>query len=252
MIQLKYDGGNEDKGNLMSTKADEAAARADLVSAQRDLDLAWLKLSQLIGQNLSGEVASIAPSSAEAADIYALSKLTPDYVKAQKTYELADLSQKSNISEFLPTLQLRASDVKTGAAWPPSDNTNKTVGLNLSYNFFPGGSNIADRAIAGANLDKAKENLAQTLNDLVYTLKTSYINYRDALDSLEVAKQSLAANAERAKISNAKYQNGLTTYDQWSLIQNSYIQAQKGLVSSERSALLAEAAWYKSYGGWIK
>ncbi len=252
MIQLRYDGGNEDKGNLMTTKADEAAARADLVSAQRDLDLAWLKLSQLLGQNVSGEIASVTPSSAEAADIYYMSKQTPDYVKAQKTYELADLSQKTTISEFLPTLQLRLSDNKTGATWPPSDNTDKALGLNLSYDFFPGGSNIADRAIAGANLDKAKETLEQTLNDLVYTLKTSYTDYRDALDSLEVAKQSLAASAERSKISNAKYQNGLTTYDEWTLIQDSYIQAQKGLVSAERAALLAEASWYKSYGGWVK
>ena len=72
------------------------------------------------------------------------------------------------------------------------------------------------------------------------------------MDALEVSKVSLAASAERAKITEAKYLNGLTTYDEWSRLNNSYILAQKGLLSAERSALVAEAAWHKSYGGWVK
>ena len=74
----------------------------------------------------------------------------------------------------------------------------------------------------------------------------------NSLDALQLSRISLAANIEREKITTAGYLNGLYTYDEWSRIEQSYFQSQKGELSAEGSALLAEAAWYKSYGGWIK
>ena len=251
MIQLRYDSGVEDKGNLMSTKADEASANYDLKSANRDLELAWLKLSQLLDQEVSGEVEAVESGSVEAADLRKLVKEIPDHVKAAKTLEIAEISQKSTISEFLPLLSLRGNYSKSGAEWPPRTST-RSWSLNLSYSLFPGGSNIADWAISAADLDKAKENYAQSENDLLYGLKQTYQSYLNALDALDVSKVSLAANAEREKITVARYLNGLATYDEWSRIEDAYIQAQKSMLSAERSALVAEAAWHKSYGGWVK
>jgi outer membrane protein TolC len=251
LIQLRYESGREDKGNLMATKANEASANFDLKSANRDMDLAWLKLSQLIQRDISGEVEDVEAGPAEAVDLHRLVKETPDHVKAAKTLEMAELSQRSTISEFLPTLSMRASDSKSGAEWPP-ETTTRGWSLNMSYSFLPGGSNLADWAISAADLDTAKENYSQNENDLLYSLKQTYQNYLNALDSLDVSKVSLAANAEREKITTAKYLNGLATYDEWSRIEDAYIQAQKGLLSAKRSALIAEAAWHKSYGGWVK
>jgi outer membrane protein TolC len=251
LIQLRYDSGREDLGNLMSTKANEASANFDLRSASRDFDLAWLKLSQLIQKNISGEVEKVEPKAAETADLRALLKEDPDYIKAGKTLEIAEISQRATISEFLPTVSLRGNYSNTGLEWPP-DTTSRSWSLNLSYSLFPGGSNVADWAIGAADLDSARENYSQGANDLLYGLKQTYQGYLDALDALDVSKISLAANAEREKITTARYLNGLAAYDEWSRIEDSYIQAQKGLLSAERSALLAEAAWYKSYGGWIK
>ncbi len=251
MIQLSYDGGNEDKGNLLSTQASEASARYDLVAAKRALDIAKLQLSQLMGQDASGEVQDVQPSSAEAVDIHTLATQAPAYIEAKKTYEIADLAQKSAISGFLPTISANYSDSKTGANWPP-DTASKSWGLNLSYDFFPGGSNIADWAISSAAADSAKEQMYQSLNNLVLNLKQAYENYRDSMDALDVAKLQLAADTERANISTAKYLDGLMSYDDWSVIQNSYIQSQKGVVNAKQAALLAEAAWRNAYGGWVK
>ncbi len=251
LIQLRYDSGREDRGNLMSTKADEASAAYDLASAKRALELSWLRLSQLLGQDVSGDVEAVDPGKAGKADIHGLLKESPDYVKADKTLEIAQISQKTTISGFLPSLSLRAGYSNSGDEWPPG-SANRSWSLNLSYSFFPGGSNFADWAIGAADLDKAKEDHARALNDLLYSLKQSYQSYLDAMDALDVSRVSLAASSERAKITEAKYLNGLTTYDEWSRLSNAYIQAQKSLLSAKRSALLAEAAWHKSYGGWIK
>ena len=180
-----------------------------------------------------------------------LMETTPSYIMAKKQLEMAELSQKASISGFLPSLSLSGNYRKRGSDWPP-DEDSKSWSLNLSYSFFPGGSNIADRAIAGADLDQAREGFDQSIEDLRYSLEEEYQGFQDALQALEITKISLAAAEERAKITNVKYLNGLTGYDEWYRIENSYIQAQKQLLSSKKSALLAEAAWHKSYGGHVK
>ncbi|KPJ66101.1 hypothetical protein AMJ44_08985 [candidate division WOR-1 bacterium DG_54_3] len=251
LIQLRYDSGKEDKGNLMTTQADEAQAKYDLSAAERDLKLARLKLSQLLQSDVA-EVEGAGELQAPTEPIFdELLEKTPSYATARKQLEMAELSQKASISGFLPSLSLSGSYRNKGSEWPP-DEESKSWSLNLSYSFFPGGSNIADRAIAGADLDQAREEFDKGVKDLRYSLEDNYESFRGALDALEISRISLAAAEERSKITNVKYLNGLTGYDEWYRIENTYILAQKQLLSSKRSALLAEAAWHKSYGGYVQ
>jgi outer membrane protein TolC len=251
LIQLRYESGKEDKGNLMTTQADEAQAKYDLSAAGRDLKLARLKLSQLLQLDVSqveepGELKAVPEPVFDELLVTA-----PSYITASKQLEMAELSQKASVSGFLPSLSLSGNLRKKGSDWPP-DEDSKSWSLNLSYSFFPGGSNIAERAIAGADLDQAREEFDKGITDLRYSLEEDFEGFRGTLDALEISKISLAAAEERAKITNAKYLNGLTGYDEWYRIENAYIQAQKQLLSSKRSALEAEAAWHKSYGGYVK
>jgi outer membrane protein TolC len=251
LIQLRYDSGKEDKGNLMTTQADEAQAKYDLSAAERDLKLARLKLSQLLRSDVA-EVEGSDGLQVPAEPVFdELLKETPSYVTARKQLEMAELSQKASVSGFLPSLSLSGSYRNKGSEWPP-DEESKSWSINLSYPFFPGGGNIADRAAAGADLDQAREEFDKGIKDLRYSLEESYESFRGALDSLEISKISLAAAEERSKITNVKYLNGLTSYDEWYRIENAYIQAQKQLLASKKSALLAEADWHKSYGGYVQ
>ncbi len=251
LIQLRYDSGKEDKGNLMTTQADEAQARYDLSAAERDQKLARLKLSQLLQSDVA-EVEGVGELQVPEEPVFVkLLEVTPSYVTARKQLEMAELSQKASISGFLPSLSLSGSYRNKGSEWPP-DEESKSWSVNLSYPFFPGGGNIADRAIAGADLDRAREEFDKGIKDLRYSLEDNYESFRGALDALEISKISLSAAEERSKITNVKYLNGLTGYDEWYRIENAYIQAQRQLLSSKRSALLAEAAWHKSYGGYVQ
>jgi len=251
LIQLRYESGKEDKGNLLTTQADEAQAKYDLSAARRDLKLARLKLSQLLQSDVV-QVEVPGGLEAPAEPVFdGLMETTPTYRMARKQLEMAELSHKASISGFLPSLSLSGSYRKSGSDWPP-DSANKSWSLNLSYSFFPGGSNIADRAIAGADLDLAREEFDQSVKDLRYSLEDNYQGFQDALQALELSKISLAASEERAKITNVKYLNGLTGYDEWYRIENAYIQAQKNSLTQKKSALLAEALWHKTYGGSVK
>jgi outer membrane protein TolC len=151
----------------------------------------------------------------------------------------------------LPSLSLSGSYRKSGDDWPP-DTSSKSWSLSLSYSLFPGGSNVAERAIEGAQLDAAREDFARSVKDLRYSLQQAYQDYEDALEALEVTKISLAASQERAKITEVKYLNGLIGYDEWYRIENTSIQDQKSLLTSRKSALLAEASWHKTCGGYVQ
>ncbi|PIS28482.1 hypothetical protein COT42_07945 [Candidatus Saganbacteria bacterium CG08_land_8_20_14_0_20_45_16] len=252
LIQLRYDSGREDRGNLMTTKADQASAEHDLASAKRDLSLAKLKLEQMLDSNVAQVDEAFMVAEPPAADFEQLLTASPSYLTAQKTLEIKELSQKAALSGFLPSASLLASYRRSGDDWGNTTTSGKSWGFSVSYPLFPGGSNIAEKIIADLELDAARQDFAKSVKDLHYTLKQNYNSYVDGVESLSVAKTSLAANSERAKITEAKYLNGLTTYDEWYRQNNSYIQAQKSLLTYERSALLAEALWHKTYGGYIK
>lgn len=253
LIQLRYDSGKEDKGNLMGTRADEAGAKYDLSSAKRDLKLARLKLSQLLESKVIKVEEGVGYEGRGVREVNFDEMLmsTPTYIMTKKQLESSALAYNATISGFLPSVSLSGSLRNTGSDWPP-DSTNKSWSLNFSYPFFPGGSNVADRASYSAKLNQAREDFEQSIKDLRYTLEQAYEDFYDSLEALEVSKISMVANEERAKISRVKYLNGLTNYDEWDRIESAYIQAQKSLLNYEKSAMLAEALWHKTYGGYVK
>jgi len=252
MIQLLYDGGTEDKGSYLRTKSQLASADYNIAAAMRQLDLAQLKLSQLIGADVSsaeGELAVVTVASLP--DFHGLMKSAPANIVAKSQLELADISQKESLSGFLPSVSLNGSYQKSGNSWPPT-NSSKSLSLNVSLPIFPGGSNIADRVIAGFQLDKAREDFAKSQKDLYYNIRQAYNDVKDAIEAYNVQKTALNASAERSRIAQASYMNGLISYIDWDTIQNDYINNQSSLLNYQRNMLVAEASWYKSYGGWVK
>jgi len=251
MIQLFYESGKEDRGTLMRTQAQLDEANFNLTSAKRQLEIARLKLSQIIENDIASAEGKMDYSLTLMPDVDNLSKSSPVYRMAKNSYDLADISQKATWSEFLPTVSLSGSYQKSGNNWPPSTSS-KSVSLNVSYAFFPGGSNFADRAVQSYLLDKAREDFYKAEKDIFYTIEKAYIDYRDAIDAFKLKNTYLSASKERANIAQLKYLNGLTNYYEWDQIQNEFINNQIGVLNYQKSALLAEASWYKSYGGWVE
>ncbi len=89
LIQLRYNSGKEDKGNLMTTRADEAKAEYDLSSAKRDLKLARLKLSQLLKYNVDQVELKAWDTGLpqQKIDLDQLVRTSPTYVMAKKQLE---------------------------------------------------------------------------------------------------------------------------------------------------------------------
>jgi outer membrane protein TolC len=52
----------------------------------------------------------------------------------------------------------------------------------------------------------------------------------------------------RAEIARSKYNNGLTTFDDWDLIESDLINRQRAVLSSQGNRVVAEAAWEQAQG----
>ncbi|MBU0687531.1 MAG: TolC family protein [Candidatus Margulisbacteria bacterium] len=251
LIQLRYESGKEDKGSLLLTKADQAESEYELAAALRELKLAQLKLSQLLNVDVSGVDALSAAYLSAVPDFAALTEGSPAYNMARYQLEAAEIAQKSTIGGFLPSVSLSGNYSNGDSVWPP-DSASNSWSLNVSYSFFPGGSNLADRAIYGAQLDKAREDFVKNKKDLSYAIEQADINFKDAIESYQVKQTYLEATKTRAEISRAKYLNGLTSYYEWDQIENAYIAAERYVLIYQKAALQSEAAWHNSYGGLIK
>lgn len=252
MIKLLYERGTSDKGSFLRTQAQYESANYNLSSGLRQLELARLKLSQLIENDIATAEGVLAVGDVLTfPDINGLAQKSPSHIMAKARLDLADIQAKSTISGFLPSVSLNASYQKSGSEWPPA-STSKSISLNVSLPIFPGGENIADKVINDHLLDKAREEFKKSEKDIAYGVREAYENLKIAIGAYKVQKIALDASAERAKISQASYLNGLTSYNDWDLIQNDYISNQINLLNFEKNALNAEANWYKSYGGYVK
>jgi len=251
MIKLMYDSGREDRGNLMATQASQKNGEFGVSSAKRELELARLKLSQLISAEISTTDGVMNLTFEAAPDFKMLAENCPAYLIAKYQLELAEIDDQNTLGEFLPTAQVSWGNQSSGTEWPTSSNS-QGWNLNLSYSLFPGGANIADKFINDLNQEKARRDFESSKKTVLLSIEDSYRSLRDAVESLEVSRVLMDADSERAKIADAKYQNGLMTFDEWNRIISDYINAQRSFLQARSTALQASAAWKNSYGGYEK
>jgi len=251
LISLRYESGREDEGALLRTQADQADAANNITSANRAKYLEKLKLTQLLSAEVNQANGTLEAIPVNISNFDVLAQNAPASVMYNKQVEKANLAYRKTMSEFLPSVSLAGSYRKSGSEWPPSSDSN-SISLSMSYSFFPGGANIADRATAAADYDRARQDFVQNKNDLRYAIEAAYQAFKDAIESQRIAQLSVNAAALRSEIAHTKYMNGMVSYDEWDRIENDYISAQKNFLSRKKSTLYAEAAWYNSYGGYVK
>jgi len=251
LMQLRYDSGTEDIGNLHLTQANQTDGERQFSSANRSLVLARSKLSGFLSFNIDKAEGDMAVKSPENIVIENEILNSPQLLILLKTMEWAEINKKKTISELLPSLSLSASLRKTGTDWPP-DSSSNSISLSMSYPLFMGGNNIDDQFLGSVNYEKAKADYEKSKNDLNYSVKNAYNNYLDAIESYNSRKVYLDASKERVGIIKAKYLNGLVTYDEWDRAETDYINSQLSILSSKRSVLVSQAQFLNSYGGWIQ
>ena len=251
MIQLKYNSGNVDAGSLRRVEADVELSAYELRKAQRYIETASAVLLQAMGRKddvllETDEKLDLNERTLLKPDYDRLITAIPEFLSAQYNINSYEAQAAKAKSVWWPSLSLSGGLGRSGNEWAP-DRNSWDAGLLLSYSLFTG-TKAADTKIAANQLKIAEENLKNVINTLKSNAVTYYNTLVDAIENIATREYYLAASQQQAEISQRKYINGLSTYQDWYSIENDYINSQRTLLDSKRAAALEKAKWHNFAG----
>jgi len=251
LVELRFEGGRENKGSYLFSQASLAQARYEYLQAQQAVVSAQAQLARALGRAARGalRVAEGVPLAEPGAapDFAQLARGAPDYLQVQAQERSATADVALARSGFYPSVNLSGSVGREGPDWAPQ-NDRRTVGLNLTLPLFSGGKDYYATKSASASLEAASSGKDNVERQLFVRLRQTYAGYVEAAEKLKVDRQFVEAATARAEIARSRYDNGLMTFDDWDRIESDLIQRSKSLLVSRRDRVNAEAAWEQAQG----
>ncbi|MBW2039532.1 MAG: TolC family protein [Deltaproteobacteria bacterium] len=253
LVRLRYEGGREHKGSLLTAQADLAQAEFEVAQAKRNIDLAQRQLTKELGRmelkpiRVIGDF-EIIDAKRERPNFEVLAASTPFLKALIAEKEAARLGLKSAKAEFFPQVYANMSAGRIDSDWPP-DQDEWSVGVTLTFPLFEGGRRWAEVSKARAVLNQVQADERSSRDSVILTLEETWTNLQDTMDTVAVQKKFLRAAEERAKIAQAQYSNGLISFDNWTIIEDDLVRAKKSFLDAQTNTLIAEAEWIQAKGG---
>ncbi len=256
LIRLRYEGGREHKGSLMTAEAKEAQAEFDHNQARRNVAMAQSNLAELMGRRpgdgtaglaVKGEL-TLSVQDAEQPDFWNIAENTPLVKELCTQSNIARLGVKSAKADFHPDIYANAAASRNSSDWPP-DRDQWSAGLSLSLPLFEGGSRFAGLDRAKSVHRQADFELKSGLLSAAATLQVRWISMLNAADRVKVREKFLDAARERARIAEGQYSASLIVFDSWIIIEDDFVQADQSLLEAQAAALIAETEWVHAKGG---
>ena len=251
LVELRFEGGRENKGSFLLTRATLAQARYENLQAQQALASVQAQFARVLGRaepeglQVIGSVPVIAPGAMP--DFRQLVQQSPDLLQARAQERSAAADVTLARAGFYPSVDLTGSVAREGQDWTP-DKDRRTVGLNLTIPLFSGGKDYYTTKSAAATLEAVSSNKDNVEHQLLVRLKQGHASYVESAEKLKVDQAFLEAALTRAEIARSRYNNGLMSFEDWDRIENDLIQRQKTFLQSQRDRVTAEAAWEQAQG----
>ncbi len=256
LVKLRYEAGKEHRGSLLTAEADLAQADLEVDQAERNIDLARVRLGKELGRRRGTDLSAKGRLEVENSD-----RNKPDFEKIAETHpflnelaarkEAARYNVKGAMADFFPSVYLSASGGGSDSEWPP-DEDSWSAGLSLSVPIFDGQRRRATVRRNRASLRRTQSAQISGRDSVVLTLAQTWVNYQDAMDGIEVREKFLNAAEERSRIAQAQYSTGLILFDNWIIIEDGLVRARKSYLEAQAAALNAEARWIQAKGGTLE
>lgn len=250
LITLRYESGLENKGALLTAEANLAQAKFGINQAKRDLEVAQRQLTKEMGHAkfIPMEVkGDFLIKLEEFPDFEAIAKTNPSLrqLTFQKNAALYDI--RAAYANFFPEITGDIGVGKTDSRWPPR-NSQWNMGLSLSLPIFEGGLRVAQVKQAKAAFKEAEANERGMRDTIIFNLSRAWASLEDGVEALGVQEKVLTATEVRSRIAEAQYSTGFLIYDNWTIIEDNFVQAKKTNLQAKVSALLAQANWIYAKG----
>jgi outer membrane protein TolC len=257
MVELRYASGRENKGSLLLAQAYLKQAKADLLRSLHSKETSQTDLKKVLGiseildsENRQIEMTDevpLVPPPVQEPDFKTLVLATPDRQQFQAQVDVSSAVLESSKSGFYPTLNLTGSVGKTDNTFFPSQDR-WSLGAQLTWPLFVGGKNYYLVKSSTSNLYAAKSKLTNAEQQSLSALKKAFTGFLEAVEDFKVSEAFLLAAKSRAEIAQAKYNNGLLTFDEWDIIENDLISKTKVYIQARRDRIISESNWEQTRG----
>ncbi len=247
--QLAQAKRNFEVGSATITDTHEAQARHDLVNAQKiaalnNLEIKQRALQQLINTQpqqlnaLGKEFKLNTPQPADMEDWVNKAELNnPQLAIAQASAQLAEKEVSRNLGGHLPTVDFVANYSKSYANGSSfgvgSDNTNKSVGVQLNMPLFQGGAVSSKTREAEANNERAKQELENAHRNVALQTRQAYLGVVNGIAQVKALQQALTSSESVLEASKLGQEVGVRT-------NLDVLNAQQQLYSTRRDLYQAE------------
>lgn len=181
-----------------------------------------------------------------------LDKLKADNRVLRNQYIQQTLLEKNHalkISNFSPSLSLRAGTEKTGDSFSLADSWNSYGTISLSWNLFSGGDRL--RALQIAKLDKeiGKIEIQAMMHSLANQLGSQLETYNVRKKLLNVSNEALKTAELNLQISEEKYKTGAINSFNYRDVQLIYLNSALSRLRSVYNLLESETELLRMTGG---
>jgi outer membrane protein TolC len=254
-VQLRYESGNEYKGNMMNANANSLVAHVNVVQAVRNLRASIKTLDQYLGLDefqivtVTGTVVAQTPPDLPA-HLQDFLENRPDVALQEAVVQSAKASVASSEAPLYPNASINYTRFRVGGSEFPDSSYLWSTGATLSWPIFGGGP-----ASVFFNVKSAKNSLLNQQAALrsvreaaIANLENAWANYANAVDQAVGEQAVLESYRQRNAEGEVRYNSGLVTYDNWQIIVTSWVSAEQQSISNWQSALTAQAAWEQALG----
>jgi outer membrane protein TolC len=254
-VSLRYQSGNEYKGNMMNSNAQYLVARINTIQAVRSLRAAVKTLDQYLGLDefsnvvVTGTLVAQTPPNfpGRMSDFL---ETRPDVAVQEAVVQSARASLASSESPLYPNFSVNYSRLREGGTEFPSHEYIWTAGATLSYPIFAGGpaSTYFNVRSSQQSLADQESLLRATREAALANLENAWASYANAVDQAVGEQAVLESYRQRNDEGAVRYAAGLVTFDNWQVIVTQWVGAEQTSITNWQQAVTAQAAWEQALG----
>lgn len=217
-VQAQYNVGTKAKVDVLSSDVSLANAKTTALTADNAVAISESNLNNILGLPLETKL-NLADhqlpfdtyniSLQEAMD-YAM-KYRPEVLQAALAVQKAENNIDIAAAGNKPTVSVKGSNDWGDTTFPGIDANKRqwSVGANLTYKFYDGGTTKAKVAQAKQDLLVARETEQKTRESVQLQVKQAYLNIRSAAQKVEETQTVVDQARENYRIQNIRYQAGV-------------------------------------------
>ena len=264
-LQTLVKAGARSISDLYQQQATTAAARASIVSGERDVELARIALIQTLQLDPRGTYDFVAPKVGDVSGTvpkYDLDSLLSrafasrsDLAAEQTRVQVAAVGTKAAAATRLPTVSLNTnysasynSAAASALGAQLDQNRGGSVSLGVSFPIFDKGATSAAVQQARIQEDNARLALADQRQSVALDVRRAWLTLESTRQQLTVALAQQKAADLAVSTTQARYQVGTSTLLELTQARASQLQANVAVVSA-RNALAFQDALLPYYTG---